>query len=183
MWLLLPGAALAGPCDGALPISAFVADQDALVTSAGGCAIVVETRPSPSLFSWGGARLARDVAPDFDLTLRWRRLGERGGAPLELVVPGASLIVRDGGVGWWENDASWSGWAAFDVDTSRIHALRVEQRGADLRAWIDGTELPPFHLVAPPAPGRLSIALKGGTGDRAQLWADGIRLTEGSDTR
>jgi hypothetical protein len=170
----------ADPCDGALPASAFVADMGALVTPAGGCALVVETKPSPSLFSWGGARLDHDVDPDLDVSVTWRRLGERGGASIELVVPGVTLMVRDGAIGWWENDARWAndGWIPVVVDTSRVHTLRVAQHGADLRAWLDGAELPAFHLMVEPGPGRLSFALKGGSGDRARLWASQIRLRQ-----
>ena len=57
-------ALAADPCAGALPPDAFGPRMGALVTAAGPCALVVETRPSPSLFSWGGAQLDHEIAPE-----------------------------------------------------------------------------------------------------------------------
>jgi hypothetical protein len=173
-----PGRSSPDPCEGALPISAFEAQLGALLTPAGGCAMVVETRPSPSLFSWGGAKVRDDVAPWFTLTLRWRRLGERGGAPLELAFPGATLLVTDHKVAWWENDGRWAeeGWHDLEVDTGRVHSVRLEQAGVSVRAFIDEVPVPPFELSALPPAGPLSVALKGGPGDRARVWVDAVHL-------
>lgn len=169
------------PADLPCPVDppALVADRGAALHPAGGCAaILIETAPTAALFSWGGARVDGDVAPSFTLDLWWRRLGERGGAPLEIAFPGGTLMLRDGAVGWWENDARWAerAWIALDTRTSEAHAVTLRQDGAVLRAWLDGVELPGHVLATVPAPGRLSIGLKGGPGDRARMWLDRVAL-------
>lgn len=159
---------------------ALVADQGALLSPAGGCsAWVIETRPADSLFSWAGARVPGDVAPAFEVSLVWRRLGESPEAPLEIAFPGGTWMVRDGAVGWWEDDAHWAvqGWHPLAIDTGDVHAVRLVQRGRTVRAWIDGVEVPSFQLFADPAPGRLSIGLKGLRNDRAQMWIDRVVFT------
>jgi hypothetical protein len=164
------------PCPPEPP--ALVADLGARLSPAGGCAaLVVETAPSNSRFSWGGARVEGAVPPHFTLSLWWRRLSDRPAA-LEVVFPGGSLLVNDGQVGWWENDARWAehGWIPLPVTTAHLQHVQLEQDGAQVRAWIDGIALAPHTLGSKPEPGRVSIGLKGGPGDRARLWVDRVRL-------
>lgn len=158
---------------------ALIADRGATLLPAGGCAaVIVETAPTSATFAWGGARLPEDQAPAYTLALWWRRLGERGGAPLEVAFPGGTFMLRDGAYGWWENDATWAhtGWQPLPVLSSEGHHLRLEQVGASLRVWLDGAPLLPHQLAATPEPGRLSIGLKGGPGDRARMWLDHVTL-------
>lgn len=169
-----------GPCP---PPWVLVADQGAVLTPAGGCAaLIVETQPSNSLFSWSGARVTGSTEPRFEVEAWWRRLGERPGSALEIAFPGGSLLVRDGAVGWWEDAAHWTaqGWMAWDVRTSDVHHVRLAQDGRSLRAWIDGAELPPFALWAEPAAGRVTFGLKGGPMDRARMWLDRVAWTPGA---
>jgi hypothetical protein len=166
-----------GPCP---PPVALVADQGAVVTRAGGCAaLVVETQPSNSLFSWSGARVVASTEPRFEVEAWWRRLGERPGAPLELAFPGGTFMLRDGAVGWWEDAAHWAtqGWSPWEGRTSEAHHVHLAQDGRSVRAWIDGVEVPPFELWAEPAAGRVTFGLKGGPTDRARMWLDRVRWT------
>lgn len=159
---------------------ALVADLGAHLSPAGGCAaLTIETAPSNSRFSWGGARLDHPVEPYFGIRLRWRRLSPRPAA-LEVAFRGGSLLVRDGEVGWWENDARWTahGWMPWADSTARAHDVRLEQDGRVVRAWIDGEALPPWTLAATPEAGRVSIGLKGGPGDRARMWVDRVQVEE-----
>jgi hypothetical protein len=91
---------------------------------------------------------------------------------------GATLQPAGGCAAVIENDARWAerGWVDIDVRTSKAHAITLRQDGATLRAWLDGVELPGHALATTPAPGRLSIGLKGGPGDRARMWLDRVAL-------
>jgi hypothetical protein len=168
------------PCE---PPPPWIPDRDPVVLPAGGChAQIIETQASNSLFSWGGLRFPGDVAPRYTLRLTWRRLSERPGAPLEVAFPGGTLMVMDGQVGWWEDDLHWLAqpWSPFDITTGREHDVVLQQDGRDVRAWINGVEVPSFRLWSDPRPGRLSIGLKGGTGERARLRVDHVVFRPGS---
>lgn len=172
----------AAPCPPDPP--AWVADQGARISPAGGCgSIVLESAPSSARFSRGVAWIEPALEARYTVRLVWRRLSDRP-TSLELVFPGGSLLVRDGVIGWWESDARWAerGWTPAPAATARAQQITLTQDGDRLRAWIDGEELPPWRLAAPPGAGGLGVAVKGGPGDRARMWVDRVEV-EPTDRR
>ncbi|MCA9489894.1 MAG: hypothetical protein H6738_04135 [Alphaproteobacteria bacterium] len=158
---------------------AVVSWQGARLTPAGGCAaMVLETPPSASYFTFGGARLPEELPPHLTISVRMRRLTERADRSLEVAFPGGHLLVRDGQIGWWEDDAAWArgGWVAFDVRTSEEHEVVLTQDGASVRATIDGIPVPPYTLGGVPERGVVAVGLKGGRADRARMWIDRFQV-------
>jgi len=109
------------------------------------------------MFSWGRARLGRDLPDAYELRLRWQRLSADGHRPLELHVPGGGVLIRDGSYAFYESDARFTAEGGWRV-----------QRGMAIELWVDGASLGSYRFTQRPESGRVRVGLKGERGYRAR---------------
>ena len=157
---------------------AVVSWQGARLTPAGGCAaMVLETPPSASYFTFGGARLPEELPPHLTISVRMRRLTERADRSLEVAFPGGHLLVRDGQIGWWEDDAAWAlsriaGVYQSLFDTPMPYMMWLHQglhahvhfvpiwRSHGVQRYVAGGELGSGILINPVRPDDAAAALR-----------------------
>ena len=166
------GAVTAPPCD-APRADELELDAGTSLAPGPGCGEwLIATDANEGMFSWGRARLGRDLPDAYELRLRWQRLSADGHRPLELHVPGGGVLIRDGSYAFYESDARFTaegGWRPLPGhDTRQQHELRLVQRGMAIELWVDGASLGSYRFTQRPESGRVRVGLKGERGYRAR---------------
>jgi hypothetical protein len=154
-------------------LGAWTVRQGSFAPGAGRCEWLLATNAGNTRFSYGEARLVRDIPVPFDFEVTWRRLGPEQ-KPLELHVPGAILLVADGRYGLYVDEPSFAkdGWhdlPGFSVHARSTVRVRREKRGVIL--WVDGREIHRWQVLPEvDRAAHVAVGFKGAGTYRSRLW-------------
>ena len=143
-------------------------------------AFLAATDASLNAFSYGQILLREPTRAPFTFGATLRRLGPDSRS-LELLVPGAVVLVKDGAVALWAQGGdvrfSHDGWRPrAGLRTHDEHRLVVRQEARRVSLAIDGEEAAQWELEAPPDGGPVGIGFKGPRAYRSFVSVRGVRL-------
>lgn len=137
-----------------------------------GCGVFLGTTDGWSgPFSYGHYLYKKPVTAPYALEVTWQRLGSDGGEPLELILLGSILLLRDGQWGLYtysEPEFYWRPLPAFR--SHQRSAVRVEQRAAEILVWVDGAPVGRAAFAAPKPTGQVGVRFKGSSNHRSRMW-------------
>jgi hypothetical protein len=122
-------------------------------------------------FSYGHYLYKTPVTAPYAIEVTWQRLGSDGGEPLELVLLGSILLMRDGQWGLYtysEPDFHWRPLPGFR--SHRRSAVRVEQHATRILVWVDGVPAVDVAFAAPALTGQVGVRFKGSSSFRSRMW-------------
>jgi hypothetical protein len=143
-------------------------------------AFLAATDASLTAFSYGQILLREPTRAPFTFGATLRRLGPDSRS-LEVLVPGAVVLVKDGAVALWAQGGdvrfSHDGWRPRPgLRTHDEHRLVVHQEARHVSLSIDGEEASRWELTAPPNGGPVGIGFKGPRAYRSFISVREVRL-------
>jgi hypothetical protein len=143
--------------------------------------LLVTSDASTARFSYGKVLTRRPVALPFTATFTVRKLSSDSRRPLEILLVGGSILLRDGAIGpYFEGDAGFErdGWRELPgFRASDAHALEARQTEREVVLSIDGHEVLRRAVHPPGAGGKIGVAFKGPLGVRARVVVSGFRVS------
>lgn len=137
-----------------------------------GCGVFLGTTDGWSgPFSYGHFLQVKPVTLPYRVEVTWQRLGSDGGEPLELVLLGSILLIKNGHWGLYtysEPDFYWRPFQGFS--SHRRSTVRVEQRAEQIVVWVDGVLIGGAAFAAPTSTGQVGVRFKGSSSYRSRLW-------------
>jgi hypothetical protein len=122
-------------------------------------------------FSYGHFLYKKPIVAPYALEVTWQRLGSDGGEPLELVLLGGILLMRDGQWGLYtysEPDFRWQSLPGFR--SHRRSTVRIEQDTTRILVWVDGVPAGSVAFTPASLSGRVGVRFKGSSTYRSRMW-------------
>lgn len=178
----MPPVAHADPaCSEGVPATSFAAGARSRVATTAACdAFVITGDSATAPWSWGEAELALEAAPALRVSFHARAL--QSARTLEVRAPGLSVLLRQGGYGFYESEQQFArdGWKTLAGHSIYDpHTLEVERRGHAVTLWIDGERIASYQAGAPATPWRLAIGGKGYGGVAPRFLVRRVRVASG----
>ncbi|MEZ4410057.1 MAG: hypothetical protein R3A52_26815 [Polyangiales bacterium] len=163
---------IANPCAEATPPSrdAFTCVAGTLETERGWY-VATSDAGTEDGFSRGHYRAREAIAGDLEVSVTAERLTDDHAMPIEVAFRGGFFGVTGTSSFYiYESASHWTGWknTAASVGTGPMN-LRVEQRGAEVRCFVNGTFAGSLTLASPTTEGPVGVFFKGPPGREARM--------------
>lgn len=167
---------IANPCTAAPPTEP-TPSRDAFTCVAGtlemeqGWFVATTDAGTEDGFSRGHYRASETIAGDLEVSVTAERLTDDHAMPIEVAFRGGFFGVTGTSMSYiYESAAHWTGWqsAPTNVGTGPM-TLRVLQRGAEVRCFVNGALAGSLTLERPTAEGPVGVFFKGPPGQASRM--------------
>ena len=138
--------------------------------------LLLGTNAAPKEYSEVGIEHRDEIAPSLEFSVKGARLSADADRPLDLCFLGGCFGVAPASHSYyfWGTDQSFSGWHRSDAITNGVNAVRIRQRGREIRA--NEQFVAAFTLKADPKRGHITLRAKGAPGQVSRIEYSNFKL-------